>query len=610
MQESEDQLQITHPIGTKVNRKMSTVKKQLPSSGGHSSLSWELQKQLPSDKLNMKSGHSELFVSAPSSLPKNSNALAGRMRNQSFIPHTTIGMGKIVGQQQFDSEGVESPSAQSPLRQQSPSVPVTTQLPHSMQNLAEQDCPPTLKTSQHLGGLQSQNIRDPAPAFRPNVQVGNLRKSQEKDMRGPPSSVTTFQPRPQQQQAVPSQADISLKAKQPPKSKVSLAKETSEKSTSKSLPAPSVKSGIIPKKSITRSLDASSRPSQQAAKPTRLGAPSPTTLISSGASAMSLSSVGPPNDYSATLPKLPKGKAGKRQRDSTQPSASSKDCSASTPSSNATNKNTLNPISNLLSSLVAKGLISAGTESATTVSSEMVIRSEDQTESIIVSSTLPVASVPVSAAVPVPSSRDGVDDAAKASLALSKSTSTEIRNLIGFDFKPDVIREMHPDVITELLDELPHHCSNCGIRLKQQEQLDRHLEWHATKEREQNGLITASRRWYAKSNDWIAGKAEYLSESEIADSMDAYDEKTDESQLDSMVVADENQCLCVLCGELFEDVYCQVSDQWMFKEAVYLNNSDSNDEIESRNVGPIIHVRCLSENLMSSATNTVRLILN
>ncbi|XP_045795996.1 polyadenylation and cleavage factor homolog 4 isoform X3 [Trifolium pratense] len=581
--ETEDHLQITHPIGRKVDKEISTVKKQLPSSGGHPSLSWELQKQIPSSKLNMKSGHSEISVSAPSGLPKSSNSLAVKIKNQSSMLHT-IGTAKIMGQQEFDSEGAESPSEQSPSRQQSLSVPVTTHHPPS-----------------------SQYIRDPAPAIGPNVQVGNFRKSQEKDMRGLLlSSATSYQPKPQQRQLGPSQAEVTLKAKQPLKSKVSLAKAkptaTLEKSTTKNLPAPSVKSGIIPNKLITKSLDASNRPSQSGVKPTRSVGPSPTTFVSPGSSAVSL---GSPNDYPQASPKLPQGKAGKKQKDSNQSSASSNERGASAPSSNATNKNTLNPFSNLLSSLVAKGLISAGAESAAVLPSEMVMRSKDQTENITSSSSSPVASAPDSAAVPVKSSRDEADAAAKASLALSQSTSTEIRNLIGFDFKPDVIREMHPHVITELLDELPHHCSNCGIRLKQQEQFDRHLEWHATKEREQNGPTGSSRRWYAKSDDWIAGKAEYLSGSEFTDSADEYDDKMgDGSQLDSMVVADENQCLCVLCGELFEDVYCQESDQWMFKGAVYLNNSDSDSEMESRNLGPIIHARCLSENSISGVANT------
>ncbi|KAI5411865.1 hypothetical protein KIW84_056799 [Lathyrus oleraceus] len=124
----------------KVDKEISTVKKQLPSSGGQSSLPWGLRKKLPSAEFNMKSGHLEAFVSVPSGLPKNSNSLAARMRNQSSMPHSTVGSTKVMGQQQFDFEGAKSPSEQSPLQQQSLSVPVTTHHAPSVRNLAEQGC--------------------------------------------------------------------------------------------------------------------------------------------------------------------------------------------------------------------------------------------------------------------------------------------------------------------------------------------------------------------------------------------------------------------------------------------------------------------------------------
>ncbi|KAE9621773.1 putative transcription factor C2H2 family [Lupinus albus] len=586
--EGEDHLQIAHPSGAKVEREIFTVKKQLPAFVGHQSLSWKLQDQHSNDKLNLKPGHSQELLSNPGGFPTNTNSLSVGMQNRSFMPNAMIGMTEVMRQQKFVSAGAESPS-----------LPVNVRHPHQMQNLAEQDRPQTRKASQYLGSLQSQHIRDPSIALPPNVQVGNLQRSQERDLQGPLSLATSFQPKIQQKLG-PSQSEVTVKSKKPPESKVALARKTSEQSTTSSMSGATVKKGISPKKSIisslptTSSLDTRNLQPQLEVRPTRSSGPSPTTLISSVSVVASPSSLGPLNDDSPTLPKITQRKAGQSPMGSTQLPASSNGSSARDPPSTASNNNTSNPIANLLSSLVAKGLISSETESPAKVPTEVPSQLEEKTESIAASSSSPVASVSVSAAVGIPSSRDEVDDTAKSSLALSKSTSMEIKNLIGFDFKPDVIREMHPPVISTLLDDLPHHCTICGTRLKLQEQFDRHLEWHATREKEQSGLITSSRKWYVKSNDWIAAKDEYPSQYELTDSVDVHDMEKEENQLDAMVLADENQCLCVLCGELFEDVYCQERDEWMFKGAAYLNNTDDNNEMESRNPGPIIHTKCLS----------------
>nr|KYP70925.1 Pre-mRNA cleavage complex 2 protein Pcf11 [Cajanus cajan] len=499
--EGEDQIQITRPFGAKVDREIPTAKKQVPGFGGHPPSSWQLQRQHSVDKLNLKPGYSEGFV--------------------------------------------------------------------------------------------SQHIRDPSPTLRPIVQVSNLRRSQEKDSQGSLSSVTSIRPKLQQQKLGPSPTEVTAKTKLP-QSKISLARETSEQLTTVNLPAAANKSGIIPKKSITSNLDPRNLPSQSGVQPTRSGRSS-TPLISSGSAVASPSSIDPLHNESSALPKKLQGKAGQPPRRlSTQPPASSNVSSSSAPSLNATNNNNLNPFKNLLSSLVAKGLISAETESPTVVRSEVPLGSKDQTEISTTCSSLPVTSVSGSVAGLVSSSIDEVAAATKPPLALPQSTSMEIRNLIGFDFRPNVIRDFHPLVISELLDDFPHHCQICGIRLKLEEQLNRHLEWHAS--REQHGLINASRSWYPKSSVWISGKAEYSPELEFTDSVGVYDKETDSSEFDTMIVTDENQCLCVLCGELFEDVYCQERNEWMFKGAVYMNYSDINSEMESRNVGPIIHAKCLSEN--------------
>ncbi|XP_061368710.1 uncharacterized protein LOC133311651 [Gastrolobium bilobum] len=609
--EVEDQLQIRNPLGANVDREipiecLATEKKQMPAFRHHPSLSWQLQEQHSIDELNQKPGHSDGFVSMHGALPTNTNSSAGRMGNRPFLPNATIG---LAGQQ-FHSVGTESPSGQSPLRQPSSSPLVTMHYPNPMQNLPDQDCPQTFKTSQFLGGLQSQYIKESSPALPHNAQVGNLRKSQLKDLHGPFSS-NTFQPR-KQQQLGSSHTEVTVKTVKPPLSKVNLARETLEPSTTSRLEAAAVQSGIFNRPitsslPTTSSLDTGNLPSQLGVRPCRSGGPSPATVISSVSTIASPSSLGPPNVNLSAIPKIPQRKAGQPPRaSSTLRPASSNVSSASALTSSATDNN-LNPIANLLSSLVAKGLISAETELLTKEPSEMLIQLEDRSDSITTSSSLPVASVSGSAAVPVPFTKDEIDDTVKTPTSLPEASSTEIRNLIGFEFKPDVIRELNPSVISGLFDDLPHRCSICGLRLKFQEQFNRHLEWHATREKEQNGLIRAS-RWYPKSNDWIVAKTEYSSENEFTESVDTCSEQTDRNQEGTMVLADEKQCLCVLCGELFEDFYCQENGEWMFKGAIYMTNSDSHSEMGIRDVitgrGPIIHARCLSDNLISRVLKT------
>ncbi|KAL1352039.1 polyadenylation and cleavage factor homolog 4 isoform X2 [Arachis hypogaea] len=578
-----DQSQILHH-----DREISTARKQSFASGGHSSLPWQLQEQRSNEKLNLRPGHSEKLLSALGCLPANTSSLVVRMPNQSSMPNATKDMSETMGQKQFDSMGTKPTSVQSPLQQQSASLPVTKLHPHPTQNLLEQDNGKASKTSQFLGDLQRQYIRDQPAALPPNAQVGRLHRSREKDLHGPLSSETSFLPRHQQQPLVSSQTEVIAKTK-PLHSKVSLASESSEQSKS-SLSAATVQTRFL-NKSITNSFPGTSSslvtknlPSDLGVCPALSGRPSSATLISSVSAVASPSTLVPPDDDSSILDNISQANTGQKPKVSTKLPTSSNMSTVSAPTSTARKNNSLNPIANLLSSLVAKGLISTDSESSTKVPTEALVQLEARTESITASSSLPVPSVTGSTVLPVTSSKV-VEDDAKASLIVSQSTNTKIRNIIGFDFKPDIVREMHPTVIKGLLDDSQHHCRFCGIKLKQEEQFNKHLEWHFAREREQHGLIRASRKWY---ENWFL--------SEPSDSVDDYCEETDRSPFDAMVPADESQCLCVLCGDLFEDVYCQERDEWMFKGAVYINNLDRNGEMESRNVGPIVHAKCLSEN--------------
>ncbi|KAK1397267.1 Polyadenylation and cleavage factor like [Heracleum sosnowskyi] len=283
------------------------------------------------------------------------------------------------------------------------------------------------------------------------------------------------------------------------------------------------------------------------------------------------------------------------------------------------------PMSSLLSTLVAKGLISASkTDLSASGPPQNISRPQSQRQEIVVapvtSSSLKVSStvapssssLQISGSVvahPVTTSLHDVSSAVAPSstsevLSLSNSNSKscptvpvssleETKDLIGLEFKPKVIRELHPVVISDLLDNLSHHCSICGMRMKIIEQFDRHMEWHMVKHLKLDNSNKTSRGWYLSSNDWIAEK---VSNHEIEDILDIPGLASGNNS-EQMVPGDENQCACVLCGELFEDIYYPKKDQWMFKGAVYLNlpsNGDM-DTADAASLGPTVHADCISE---------------
>ncbi|KAK0584030.1 hypothetical protein LWI29_006709 [Acer saccharum] len=687
--------QSVHDAGSRFDREtpfdsLITEQKDQAAYGHRMSPAWQLKESHTMDGLirsgpsTINSGHLEGYSGTLGGLPTNASSSNARIGGRppmssshigasgfSILANSTSGSTGTLGQQRFQSTGAGSPSGQSPMRQLplSPSVPVH-HAHQNLQNLVDQDYPQVqslprsdLKTFSHSGhlntGLHGQSTKDSSSTLASNIQIANLQKNQSQDLKGSSPAMTSFQqnrpyPLSQPLQPDPKQPETSGQSQKSLLPKIAnfgapsmrvnssensnpLDGETLGQSSTSSLLAAVLKSGILTNNAITNSIgiqtmqDVGQLPLQLDIQPPLPSGRPPSLSTPSDPRVFSGSLSGPSHDKSSTSanssqrkveqPPLPPG-----------PPPSSLASSASAQTANIESKAS-NPISNLLSTLVAKGLISAsksesplslisasksesplglisvsksesplGLISASKSESPSLVAPQMPTETtnpVISSSTpVPVSSVPKLSVVHPSSTVDEVpvsEPAAKSSVALPQSATTEIENLIGLQFKPDVIREFHSSVISELFDDLPHRCSICGLRLKLQARLDRHLEWHASKKTALNDVSGAPSRWYANSGDWVAGKAGLALEVESTMSLKESGKTLDEDE--QMVYADENQCACLLCGELFEDYYCLERDQWMFKAAVYLTVPTGDNEIgTSESVkGPIVHANCLSE---------------
>ncbi|XP_050380359.1 polyadenylation and cleavage factor homolog 4 [Argentina anserina] len=595
----------------------SVEQKDLSALGRRMPSPWSLQESNVVERLTssgapvMSSAHSERYVSGlsglstsgDSSVASRAQMISSRIGASSFGLPTNAASG---------SNGAVVKQKQIPL------VRAASKIQHPRHYMAEQDpvqvpsLPPDLKASQILAkselGSHGQYTEDSLPVPTSNVRISGMTKSQPQDLKALSSSMAAIQSRhqypfQQQDSAEPESLEQTQKPHVMPstvRNSISdlsnlLAPETSGQSSTSSLLAAVLKTGILSNKSFTGSLpnlnlgDKEKLPPQSSGQPPLpIGRP-PTKAAVPGlkvAPAPSLGHLSGDNSptTSSTLQKVghlspPPGQLPlSQERSSTEKDSNAKD-----------------PISNLLSSLVAKGLISASkSESPTFLPSQKLV--EGQSQNLPMIGTSSISPVSESSKVAVSSQRDDApltEQVAKPPAASAQSTKTEKRNLIGYDFKPDKIRELHPFVIDELFDDLPHKCSLCGLRLKLKERLDSHLEWHASKTPEADGS-KASRGWYANSINWVGGKAGNSSELVI----DSNDMTVVSNE--PIILADESQCACLLCGNTFEDFYCQESDEWMFKGAVYMTVPAGDGELGTAGgsilKGPIVHASCIDEN--------------
>lgn len=492
-----------------------------------------------------------------------------------------LGSTGMLDQQHFPSLGVSSPPGQSPVHQRSSSPSIPARDPRQKrQDLAEEDHPQAHSLRQHdskpskfsgqlNAGSRSHSAIQPALPTLPSFQ-----SSQQKSRLPLTNSESS-----------------SLKlGNMSALSDLHAVKTSGLPSDTSSLLAAVLNSGIIPGTPSPSVLDGGKMPSQSGVKHPLPSGPSPAI---SAAEMVRMDVKALSNDVISAATNVPQKKSEQPPLPPGPPPSSLVASASAQPAEDA---KAVNPLSNLLSSLVAKGLISASkSESQSVPSLQIPNKSQEKSSSIATSGSKPDPLVHVSSDIHSSTKNDVklTEAAAKSSSSLSQSEPKKVENLVGTDFKPDVIREFHPSVIDALLDDLPHKCSLCGFRLKLEEQLVRHLEWHAMKNPDADEGIGPSRRWYAIAADWLAGKPGQI-RVESAGCLPLSQNTTEKGE--PTVPADENQCACIICGELFEELFSQETGDWMFNGAVYMTIPTKGGEAnENAAKGPIVHSNCISE---------------
>ncbi|XVE61139.1 hypothetical protein DITRI_Ditri06bG0015900 [Diplodiscus trichospermus] len=185
---------------------------------------------------------------------------------------------------------------------------------------------------------------------------------------------------------------------------------------------------------------------------------------------------------------------------------------------------------------------------------------------------------------------------------LAKPTEEKlVENVAGpLEFSADWNQVRHESMIGALYDGIPRQCTTCGRRFKTQKEHSKHMDWHVRQNREiKKKNVKPHRPWFFTTSLYFKA-VDALTAADNGVPPEVLRQRDSVVQIEKhkeilAVRADEDQKVCALCLEAFEDFYSDETEDWMYKGAVYMKAPHGSIDAgkDRSQLGPIVHAKCL-----------------
>jgi hypothetical protein len=156
----------------------------------------------------------------------------------------------------------------------------------------------------------------------------------------------------------------------------------------------------------------------------------------------------------------------------------------------------------------------------------------------------------------------------------SSVSSAQRPPLPDIELVPSDLRELRNAVVVGLYSG--QQCPTCGVRFlgSKSEEYGSHLDWHFKLKRKEKVKRIPTRKWMFPAEDWVKfidhDNLEDTARSTVFD-LEKEEVMTKERKLESCAVLSEDEEVCPICHEAFEQFWEEDHEEWHFKDAVRIN---------------------------------------